>query len=333
MNKLILAAITVVTSLTVGAAAMHVTKADAASSNCTVEVIGDRNTANDSNSKFTKDGLKVTAKVKVTGNNCNEPVALAAFKSTESNRPLSAQRLHDVTLKNFSSGTHDVSVEVPACYFQVDLVKGHDVATKNGSALHYGPDRLMGWLVGGNRDCQMPTATCDSLSVAKLSRTQFRFDGKATLKNGATLRAYEFTISRNGQVVDTKTVRTHDTNASLNYKQTQPGTYKVSMTVLTSEGDQTDKACNGTFTVKTVTTGNIEVCDLTTHQVVEIPQTQPLGTRYTTDLTKCDVPTTPGTETPKALVDTGPGAVAAVAGGVSTLSGIGHLILTRRRLF
>jgi LPXTG-motif cell wall-anchored protein len=331
MKKFTLVASIVAVSALMAVAAVAFTSknADAASSNCKVEVIGDKNTANDKNSKFTKNGRQVTAKVKVTGNNCKEDVALAAFKAPEGNRPLSAQRLHNVTKRTFNSGTHEISVEVPNCYFQADLVTGHDVATKNGTPLDF-HGRLMGWLVGGQNKCEMPTTACDSLAVTKLSRTNFRMTGHATIENGAGVRAYIFTITRNGKVVGKpQDIRTHEDTASFVYAQTTPGTYHVSLTVLTSEGDKTSPACNGSFTVVPPTPGKIEVCEISTGKIVEINQDQ-LSDKYTTDLSKC-IPGTPQTpETPGALPNTGAGSVVAIFTGVTSLSSAAYYFISRR---
>ncbi len=134
----------------------------AINSDCKVTVIGTENTANKNNSKFTMKGDKVTAKFKVTGKNCREGVTLAAWESPNAQaRPLSAQRLYKYTQGTFAEGTHSLTVQVPTtkegkvagCYFQVDLVRGLKPTGKDGGPA-YGPERNMGWLLGGTKKCE-----------------------------------------------------------------------------------------------------------------------------------------------------------------------------------
>jgi hypothetical protein len=332
MKKLAIAA----TGLVLGLAVLGITAftgnntAEAAKCNVTADVpnIG---TKIKKDRKWTqKDGRAYIVAV-VEGKGCKMPVSVASWKAPNaSGYPLKDQvffKGHSVTL---NEGRHLLSVDKPECYFQVDLAHG----TNPHPGGKHGPeyDKLfIAGAIGGNKDCAMPEAACTDLNVTKLGRTVFRFDAKASLKHGAGLRGYVFTVKRGNTTVKTQTVRTHDVKATLAYQQTTPGNYTVNVTALTSEGDKTSPACNAKFTVTRANPGVIDVCEIATGKIVEIKQNQ-MSDKYTTDLSKC-VPTTPDTpETPKELVNTGAGSVVAIFSGVTTLSSAAFYFI-RRRLF
>jgi LPXTG-motif cell wall-anchored protein len=275
-----------------------------------------------------KDGRAYIVAV-VHGKGCKMPVSVASWKApSASGLPYKDQvffKGHSATLKE---GRHLLSVDKPECFFQVDLVHGLNPHPGGKRGPNYG-DLFIAGAIGGNKKCEMPKATCEGLNVVKLSRTKFRFNATASLDNGAGLRAYVFTIKRNGAVVTTKTVRTNATNATLDFQTATRGSYTVSVKVLTSEGEKTSAACNGAFTVTAPKPGKIEVCEIATGNIVEIDQNQ-MSDKYTTDLSKCETPLTP--ETPKALPNTGAGAVVALFTGVTSLSSAAYYFISRRFL-
>jgi LPXTG-motif cell wall-anchored protein len=257
------------------------------------------------------------------------PVSVASWKApSASGFPYKDQvffKGHSATL---NEGRHLLSVDKPECFFQVDLVHGLNPHPHGQRGPDYG-DLFIAGAIGGNKKCEMPTTACESLAVTKLSRTNFRMTGHATIENGAGVRAYIFTITRNGKVVKTQDVRSNANTASFVYAQTTPGTYQVSLKLLTSEGDKTSPACNGSFVVKPPTPGKIEVCEISSGKIVEIDQNQ-MSDKYTTDLSKC-IPETPATpQTPGALPNTGVGSVVAIFSGVTSLSSAAYYFISRR---
>lgn len=94
-----------------------------------------------------------------------------------------------------------------------------------------------------------PSAVCENLSVTKLERTKFRFDAKATVKEGAKVRGYTFQVIKNGKVIDSKRVDSPKLKASYTYTQPTPGTYKARVIVHTSEGNKRGGDCVKDFTV------------------------------------------------------------------------------------
>lgn len=313
--------------------------AAAASNKCTVEAVGTENSANKAHSKFTKDGLKVTGKFKVTGNNCAEPVTLASWETPNAEaRPLSKQKLYKYSQKKFAAGVHTLTVEVPDCYFQVDMVRGMKPTDDNGGP-SYGPERNMGWLLGGNRKCETPKpeATCVSLTAKKLTATQFQLNAKASVKDGAKIKSYTFTTTGNG-MTETRTVKASSLSAAHVYRQDKPGTYTAKVTLETSEGTIKPKAaCTAAMKVTPVVPGKIEVCEIATKKIVTISKDQ-MSSAYTTDFTKCEAaivtpPTSPETPAiPEALPNTGAGSAIAIFTGVSSLSSAAYYVISRRFL-
>lgn len=98
-----------------------------------------------------------------------------------------------------------------------------------------------------------PSAKCEGISKTKVSRNEFKFDGKASVKDGAKIKSYTFTArDAKGKVVATKTVKTDKLTANSG-KMTfnKPGTYKVRLTVDSTAGkDLTSEHCVTEITVK-----------------------------------------------------------------------------------
>lgn len=155
---LIAASLTVAT-LVAGTVPTQSAYATAQADSCTVTAVGTKNSAGQNGSKFTIKGNKVTGTFKVSGKDCHEPVTLAVWKSTKTNRPLTKQRLYKSATATFSSGTHTLTAELPDCYYQVDLVRGDkaDLNPAKPGAERYGKDRILGWVVDGNKACTKKT--------------------------------------------------------------------------------------------------------------------------------------------------------------------------------
>lgn len=105
--------------------------------------------------------------------------------------------------------------------------------------------------VTATKTCETPTVcyTCDSLSVAKLSRTSFRFTTEYSMKN-ATFKNVTYVIrDANGNTVDTKT----NTAKTLDYTQAKVGKYTVQATITAvvdgKEKTATSESCKTSFEV------------------------------------------------------------------------------------
>ena len=94
-----------------------------------------------------------------------------------------------------------------------------------------------------------PTAVCKSLTVDTIESNQRRFTATSEVTGNATINGYEFTVSKDNAVVDTKTVTSSATTATYDYTQDAPGDYTVDAVVKTSLGDRDGEQCHATFTI------------------------------------------------------------------------------------
>ena len=113
-----------------------------------------------------------------------------------------------------------------------------------------------------------PSAVCVDLNKNKISRTKYAFTAKSNAKNGAKINAYVFTVTKNGNQVDSKRVNTGKESARFTTTQTAPGTYTVRVVVKTSVGSKTNQNCVQTFTVPKEYEKPAAVCeDLSVEQI------------------------------------------------------------------
>lgn len=116
-----------------------------------------------------------------------------------------------------------------------------------------------------------PSAACKAVHVTRLSNSQYRFDAAATTANGAKVKSYVYTVSRDGKVVYTKTT----TSKQLAYTSTTPGSYSVRLSVNTTVGTKTNNTdCVKTFTIPKPPVKKISVCDLETKKFITIKESE-----------------------------------------------------------
>jgi hypothetical protein len=292
--------------------------------------------------KFTlKDGRAYIA-VTVHGKKCKMPVSVASWKAPSANgRPYSQQTFYAGNSRTLREGRHLMSVAVPPCYFQVDLIHGLDPHPNGTTGPGYGPKLFIAGAIGGTRSCKppkQPVAACVEVNVQKLSRTQFSISAQASARNGAKIRGYTFTVHNNGQVVSTKKITSNKLSAKFTYTQAQPGTYAVKVVVDTSVGKKTDANCVEGFTVKRPTPqpGTVDVCDPQTGKIINVPEEDedkylPIGSPEceeapeTPPVDEGDVPTA------SELPTTGPVEVIAQLLGATSLTTAGSYYLASRR--
>lgn len=136
---------------------------------------------------------------------------------------------------------------------------------------------------------------CVELDVTNVDRTHYDFTAKGSVQN-ATITGYTFTAKdSNDKVVDTFNDVTSSTTSNVYHFNQETGTYTVSAQLNTDHGSNSNSNC-----VKTIT--------------VAAPPTTP--------------PTTPPATS---LPNTGPGDVAAIFTGVSSLGAAGHYVVNRRK--
>lgn len=97
-----------------------------------------------------------------------------------------------------------------------------------------------------------PKAECKSLVATAIgnSETRYRLKAVASVKNGAKIRAYDFSVSRNGKEVFSDTVRSTASNAKTVFTASKHGTYTAKVVVRTSVGAKAGPQCTDSFTIK-----------------------------------------------------------------------------------
>lgn len=287
--------------------------------------------------KFTlKDGRAYIA-VTVHGKKCKMPVSVASWKAPSANgRPYSQQKFYAGNSRTLREGRHLMSVAVPPCFFQVDLIHGLDPHPNGTTGPGYGPKLFIAGAIGGTKPCKQPVAACEGLNVQKLTRTQFNISAQASARGGAKIRSYVFTISNNGNVVTTKKINSSKRNVQFTYTQRQPGTYTASVVVRTSEGKKRGPNCVEQFNVQRPQPkpGTVDVCDPKTGQIINVPE-EDEDKYLPIDSPECkDAPEPPvDDEVPVAdeLPTTGPAEVIAQLLGAGSLTTAGSYYLASRR--
>ncbi len=175
MNKLKLFAATVLLGIGFAATGAPVKAAE----QCHVEPTIQPPTLLDlKNKSMVLNGNMIDVKVSVFGEaDCKKAVSVATWKwYNESGTPLESQVLYKTATQTFGVGTHTISVEVPNCRWQADLVEGTRPTAADGTASYKigepndVTDRLMDFSFGYTQpvckdDVPAPTPT-DSITPA-----------------------------------------------------------------------------------------------------------------------------------------------------------------------
>ncbi len=145
-----------------------------------------------------------------------------------------------------------------------------------------------------------PVYACDSLTAAKVSRTEFRFATAATAKDGAVIQDYVYNFGDGA---------TQTAGATTNHTYAKAGTYTASVTVRVKVGDTIVNAPGNCVTKVTVDVENcpipgkekfpvdspeckedkwIKVCDTRTNTIKTIKEEDFDKSYMTTDFSKCE---------------------------------------------
>ncbi|HJQ09107.1 MAG TPA: LPXTG cell wall anchor domain-containing protein [Candidatus Saccharimonadales bacterium] len=214
MNKLYF--ITAVIVVTLGAAVTTTTPVNATNNTttCAVKSIGKKNTAGNADSRFVlSSNGTISATFEVTGKSgCKQDVTLASWQApnAEKGRPYGQQKLYKHVTGTFGTGKHTLTVELPKCYYQVDLVRGSKPTGKDGGPV-YKQGRMMGSLHGGTKECKEDTPkTTETLKTStpqiSSATTELPHTGSGSLAGIfagttvlGTLAHFVFTKRRNGR--------------------------------------------------------------------------------------------------------------------------------------
>lgn len=212
---------------------------------CTVEAKGQRDSA------FKVNGSKATVDFTVKGQeNCKVQVSGNSFYAPSMDgTPYEQQTLFDRKTKELSKGEHSITVNLPTkstkqkgCFYQVDLTYG----TNNvRPVLAYGHGKIEGC----GEDKPKPIANCVSLVATMQERTKYSLVATADAKNGAKIKSYTFTATKDGKTVFNNTYDSDKTTQSVVYQNLTPGEYQAKVVVTTSEGKKEGPECATTLTV------------------------------------------------------------------------------------
>jgi hypothetical protein len=116
----------------------------------------------DESSNTTLNGNTITTKLVVEGDeDCEKSASIGVWEwSTENGLPLSSQTIYKTTTASFGPGEHTLSIEVPACKWQADVMEGTRATAADGSADYQigdpsdpNSDRFLDVAYGGDKVC------------------------------------------------------------------------------------------------------------------------------------------------------------------------------------
>ena len=94
-----------------------------------------------------------------------------------------------------------------------------------------------------------PTAECVGVTATMQERTKYSITATAKADNGAKIKSYTFTATKDGKTVFNNTYDSDKTSQSVVYQNLTAGEYNVKVVVNTSEGEKSGPNCKTTFTV------------------------------------------------------------------------------------
>ena len=125
---------------------------------CSVGAVGGDHTQKN----ITVNGTTASVKFAVKGDDdCKQDVTFAAWEApSKTGLPLNEQKLYNFTTGSYGVGIHEVSVQLPVCetdknivrFYQADLLRGTNPTNVNGSADYAATGesaRLIDWKIGG----------------------------------------------------------------------------------------------------------------------------------------------------------------------------------------
>lgn len=121
--------------------------------------VGDQGLAMGNSGNITVSGTTATVKFRVNGTGCTTPVSVASWIRVTS-EGINDQKLYAHKTNTFGPGLHSMTVEVPACMYQVDLIDGANYTATDGTANYQYQNGQ--FVDGGLRDFKKGgTGTCE----------------------------------------------------------------------------------------------------------------------------------------------------------------------------
>lgn len=179
-----------------------------------------------------------------------------------------------------------------------------------------------------------PSVVCTSVTVNKISRTEYTFTGKAEAKDGATILGYDFRVT--GPSTD-KSIPVRSNKPEVTTEKVSletAGEYKVVLTVKTSLGDTGSDNCAAKFTVENAPKPpkpdepkKVKVCDPETKEIIEVNEDEAGNYKPVDDPACQDEQPKPDVEE---IASTGPADMAIGAAGLGVLTGAGYYFRASR---
>lgn len=133
-----------------------------AESRCSIETARPQSGTPVPNSKFTTQEGRMYIDVIVTGKDCVRHATLAAWEAPNGvdGRPYKEQVLASHMTKTIETGDRNqakrtLSVQIPDCYYQIDIMRGKKVMGRNGE-IKFDADKHLGGVHGGTQACTTP---------------------------------------------------------------------------------------------------------------------------------------------------------------------------------
>ncbi|MEO5499696.1 MAG: hypothetical protein ABIR46_04315, partial [Candidatus Saccharimonadales bacterium] len=106
-----------------------------------------------------------------------------------------------------------------------------------------------------------PSALCKQVAFERISRTDFKLNGKAIAKNGAKIKTYRFSVvnAAGTEVVSKDVASSAETASTGRLSITEPGSYTAKLTVATSDGNKTSKDCSDAFKIQSAGLAGIDI--------------------------------------------------------------------------
>ncbi len=247
--------------------------------------------------KFHRDNGSAFIKVIVDGpKNCSKTVSLAAWRAPNATfKPWNEQVLESSKTRTLTPGEYLMQIEIPKCYFQIDLVHGSD-PTGFGGGGAYQEGRMINSVKGGDKLCTTPTPpptpvvehnySCTALTVAPAADRKVLITSFAVATQNAT---FTHAVINWGD----GTTESSANLPSMTHQYGAYGDYSVSATAyfnITDNGvtrEVSAPLCSAPITFTQPPVNNIYVCDLKTKKIVTVDEANYDHNRYTTDLAKC----------------------------------------------
>lgn len=114
------------------------------------------------NASITVAGDRATAHFTLPSGCKGQVVSLVSYKAPNGTdgKPYSSQELFRSTTRTFNNeGRREMSVQLPDCYYQVDLVTGQPLQSFANGVTYHGQHRFLVARHGGNKFCSQPMQT------------------------------------------------------------------------------------------------------------------------------------------------------------------------------